>query len=140
MPKYFTLTRAADSDLENIRDYTLNTYGQKQADAYDRLIKQAFRDLMRDAHRPGSRNRDELAAGIRSYRIELSKSSANSAVKSPRHIVFYFTAQSDTLVVSRVLHEARDHTRTMEEFRDHVMQYAAKPNTPPSAKNKRRER
>lgn len=123
--RHLNLTKAADEDLLRIRAYSNDTHGSEMAEAYNSLIRQAFKDLAYDPYRAGSKARSDLADGIRSYHIKLSRKTARSSIRSPRHLVFYFTADEDKLVISRVLHDAQDFTRTMAEMRDHVMEYAA---------------
>ena len=103
------LSPMADQDLEDIRDYTLKQYGRDMADAYDVLIKQAFRDLCADPERFGSNDSSEYAPDLRRYHIQMSRMNAPYFIKNPRHIVFYFTSDDTNLIVARVLHDARDH-------------------------------
>lgn len=135
---HLKLTPQAKADLLDILKYSKKMHGDVTARAYDALIKNAFRHLQEEPYRAGSKDRKEIAEGIRSYRIELAKIAASPKIKKPRHLIFYFTPDQDRLVVSRILHDAQDYTRTMSEMRDHVMEHAA---TPPKPSHKReRER
>lgn len=104
-------TATADADIAAIRDYTLKTHGKDAAKAYNALLRQAFKDIRADPIRPGSKERPEIGAHVRSYHIALSRGRAGSTVKSPRHLVLYFLPKADEIVVSRVLHDARDLAR-----------------------------
>ena len=106
-----SITHPARSDLTDIRRYTIDRYGRAGADAYDALLKQAIRDVWEDPFRPGSRERPEIGASIRSYHSALSRERAASEVKSPRHFILYFLPHDDEVVISRVLHDSRDPAR-----------------------------
>ncbi len=106
-----TITHPARSDLIDIRTYTIDRYGRAGADAYDALLKQAIRDVWEDPYRPGSQERPEIGANIRSYHSALSRERAASTVKSPRHFVLYFLPHDDEVAISRVLHDSRDLAR-----------------------------
>lgn len=105
------ITDPARSDIREIRSYTRGQYGGPAADAYDTLLKQALRDLRDDPFRPGSKERPEIGANIRSYHTALSRERAASGVKAPRHFIVYFLPRDDELVISRILHDARDLAR-----------------------------
>lgn len=102
------LAGPARNDLLEIRAYTLKTHGRAAADAHDALLRQALKDVRNDPHRPGSRERPEIGEGVRSFHISLSRKRAASDVKAPRHFVLYFMPSENEVVVSRVLHDARD--------------------------------
>ena len=101
-------TAKAESDLEDIRDYTIKKHGPKAAKAYTALLRQAFKDIREDPFRPGSHERPEIGVNVRSYHIALSKARAESNVKRPRHFVLYFLPKDNEVVVSRILHDSRD--------------------------------
>lgn len=115
-PTYaLTLTGPARRDLVEIRAYTLKTHGRAAANAYDALLRRAFKDIRDDPHRPGSRHRPEIGENIRSFHMALSRKDAPSEVKSPRHFVLYFLPNEQEVVISRVLHDARDLARHVPE-------------------------
>ena len=101
----------ADSDIAAIRDYTVKTHGREVAKAYNALLRQAFKDIRDDPFRPGSKDRPDIAPGVRSYHIALSRERAASPVKSPRHLILYYQFKDDEIAVSRVLHDSRDLAR-----------------------------
>lgn len=110
-PYALTLAGPARTDLREIRAYTLETFGRAAADAYDALLRQAFKDIREDPYRPGSKARPEIGETARSFHSSLSRKRASSDVKTPRHFVLYFLPREDEVIVSRVLHEARDLAR-----------------------------
>lgn len=83
------LTRAAESDLDAIAQYTLETWGALQAAAYlDRL--EDTLDLL--AKSPGvGRSANAIRHGLQRFEVE-------------RHVVFYFE-QDEMLHVVRILHQ-----------------------------------
>jgi len=109
-----SISRPARNDLADIRDYTIETHGIDAADRYDALLRQALKDLRNDPFRPGSKERPEIAAKVRSYHIALSRDRAGSNVKYPRHLVLYYLPSNNEVTVSRVLHDARDLRRHMQ--------------------------
>lgn len=116
------LTDPALADIEDILRYTLDKYGRKMAQDYDRLIRQALRDLGQNPMRPGSKARPEIHEAIRSYHISLSKTRAHSPIKSPRHLVLYFEASKDSsVVISRILHDTRDLSRHLPDQHKQTM-------------------
>jgi len=67
-----------------------------------------------DPNRPGSKERPELAGGIRTCHTTLSRRHVTSGlamVKSPRHVLFYRARNDGALELLRVLHDARDFER-----------------------------
>jgi toxin ParE1/3/4 len=108
------ITDPAKSDLRDIRDYTFGRYGLAGVQSYDALLKQALRDIRDEPYRPGSKDRSEIGDNIRSYHIAFSRHRAGTRVKSARHLILYFLRQDD-VVVSRVLHDARDLARHLPD-------------------------
>lgn len=65
-------------------------------------------DVAADPARPGSRLRDEIGPGIRSWHLRASRDSAGKPpVRTPRHFLIH-RLDGDTVVVGRVLHGAMD--------------------------------
>lgn len=116
------VTAPARSDLADIRRYTRARHGVRAANAYDALLKQAMRDLRDDPLHPGSSERPEFGRNIRSYHSALSGKRAASKVKAPRHFLLYFLPDEDAVVVSRILHDARDLARHVPD--EHLKQAA----------------
>ncbi len=140
--KIYTLIRTAkaDSDIAEIRDYTIKNHGPRAAKAYNALLRQAFKDIRGDPFRPGSKERPEIGANVRSYHISLSKFRAESDVKSPRHFVLYYLPKENEIVISRVPHDSRDLARHVpREDIDRAEDVKAK-RRKPKPKRKDRER
>lgn len=88
----FTLRPKAITDLEEIWDYTVETWGKEQAERYLHLINQGFRKI---AENPGlGRPSDAIRKGYRRYGVG-------------RHLIFY-RSNDAKIDVARILHERMD--------------------------------
>ena len=88
----FTLRPKAIADLEGIWDYTVETWGEEQAERYLRLIDQSFRKV---ADNPGlGRPCDAIRKAYWKYSVG-------------RHVIFYQTVDAGVVVV-RILHDRMD--------------------------------
>ena len=88
----FRLTSRAESDLVEIADYTIETFGIEQARRYRDALETCFQTIA-DNPKVG-RSADQLAPELRRY-------------KHQSHVVFYMPERQGVLIV-RVLHESRD--------------------------------
>ena len=89
------LSRRAQADLEDIRDYSVEQFGIEQAIHYLDAIEQAFRRLL-DHPRIGAQ-RVDIGGKVLSY-------------SAGEHRILY-EARSDRVHVIRVLHKAMDMER-----------------------------
>ena len=91
----YRLSSRAASDLAEIADYTIETFGIEQARRYRDELESCFQTL---ADNPMiGRSADDLSANLRRY-------------EHRSHIVFYRPIEQGILVV-RVLHQRMDHPR-----------------------------
>lgn len=88
----FRLSERAERDLIEIYDYTEETFGAYQAEAYHAGLERIF-DLLANFPRIG-RSVEEIAPRVRRFRFEA-------------HTVFY-TEESDYILIRAVLHQARE--------------------------------
>ena len=88
----YTLSPAAQSDLESIWDYTVSHWGVAQAEDYTRKIQAACEALSEG--RMVSRSAEDIRAGYR-----------KAAVGS--HMMF-FRMQSGVMEIVRILHQSMD--------------------------------
>jgi toxin ParE1/3/4 len=120
-PPGIVLSPAARRDIRQVLERSRQEFGRDAAVRYEALLVQAFRDLVADPERPGSRERVELARGVRSYHLVFSRDRARTmlgAVHSPRHFVIYRRRpDQDVIDVIRVLHDARDLKRHLPSYR-----------------------
>lgn len=85
----YRTTSAADADLEGIVAESLESWGERQADAYYIAIVAAIRRL--GDYPEIGRERDDLFVGCRSHPVE-------------QHLIYYRIARSGILVF-RILHK-----------------------------------
>ena len=88
----YTLSPAAQADLESIWDYTVAHWGEAQAEVYTRGIQAACEALSNGTL--VSRSADNIRAAYR-----------KAAVGSH---VLYFRMQSDMVEIVRILHQSMD--------------------------------
>ena len=91
MPE-IALRPKARADLDDIWDYTVETWGYEQAETYTRTLNEAFETLAENPEL--GRIYDEVYKGLRVY-------------PSGRHLIFYFSTD-DGIDVVRVLHQRMD--------------------------------
>lgn len=112
------LSPSARSDIREALLWSQERFGERTAARYRDLLKQALRDIAANPERPGSRERAELARGIRTYHLFFSRDRARSdlgIVKNPRHFLVYRRRGEDVIDIVRVLHDARDLERHLPE-------------------------
>jgi toxin ParE1/3/4 len=112
------LSPSARSDIREALLWSQERFGERTAARYRDLLKQALRDIAADPERAGSRERAELARGIRTYHLFFSRDRARSdlgIVKNPRHFLVYRRRGEDVIDIVRVLHDARDLERHLPE-------------------------
>ncbi len=91
----FSLSKKATSDLDDIADYTFETFGERQADKYASEPQGTFQ-LLAERSRMG-KTVGNFAAGLRSYPFEA-------------HVIYYLI-QDDHVFIVRILHHSRDAKR-----------------------------
>ncbi|GJL56132.1 MAG: toxin ParE1 [Nitrospirales bacterium] len=99
----YQLSVRAQSDLDEIADYTINTFGIEQARRYRDSLETCFQTL---AESPLlGRSAAQLSPDLRRYEIQL-------------HVVFYILTETGVLIV-RVLHERRDASKQINPSSEH---------------------
>jgi len=98
-------TAAANSDLQSIFAWTLDTFGEPAMERYSQIIGQALRDLAEDPARPGTQHAtDELFI----YHLRHSRSPGQvPRVQHPRHFILFRATQTHVEIL-RYLHDAMD--------------------------------
>ena len=112
----YRLSAAAQTDLIEILAWTHEHFGEPARKRYETLVITALRDVAQQPHRPGSIERTELGAGIRSWHLALSRERARTdtgIVRHPRHFLIY-RLDGDLVVVGRVLHDTMELTRHLD--------------------------
>lgn len=100
----YRLTPAADLDIADILRETTRIFGPLQRARYAALLERAAVMVGENPDRPGSRPRDDLAPGMRSFPVELAARRRSAAA----HILFYVCGRldegSEGSIIVRVLH------------------------------------
>ena len=112
------LAVAARSDIHEALMWSQERFGERAAARYRELLKQALRDIASDPERSGSKERLDLARGVRSYHLFLSRDRARGdlgVVEKPRHFLVYRRRGNAGIDVVRVLHDASDLERHLPE-------------------------
>lgn len=97
----FRASSHIERDLESIFRYTIRKWGFEQADAYLELLSFARDRIVADPFLPGSKPREDLAAGCRTFR-------------AGKHVYFY-RLRDETVEIARILHESMDFPRHAAE-------------------------
>lgn len=86
------LSSSAKNDLISITEYTLQRWGEKQADIYLSHIDKALLAIQHAPHI--GRVRTDISDRHRCFSVE-------------KHLIIYFI-QDDSIMVSRIVHQSRD--------------------------------
>ncbi len=99
MAKYI-LTNQAVKDLTNIWNYTFDTWSERQANKYYKMLIESCQEI---AKRPDiGKNYEEIAERLFGY-------------KTGRHIIFYITKNVNEVLIIRILHEQMDIKNRIKE-------------------------
>jgi toxin ParE1/3/4 len=91
----FVLSRRAESDLDEIWDYSAERWGREQANKYVEALRESIRGIALDPSRGRS-----VTVGARSYHRYSSGS----------HMIFYRMEDQGAHIV-RILHQSMNHVR-----------------------------
>ena len=97
----FRVSSYADEDIESIFRYTVKKWGFDQADSYCELLASARDRIAANPFLPGSKNREDLAAGCRTFRCG-------------KH-VYFFRIRDSTVEIARILDETMDFEKHVSE-------------------------
>ena len=95
------LSPAAAEDIENILQYTLDTWGENQFEIYLATFQQTFDVILADPESPFSKERNELFQACRS-------------IPSGQHIIF-FRVRKGNIEIIRILHKRMDFSKHLSE-------------------------
>lgn len=111
MPRY-RVAPAARADIADILRYSNSRFGPVARERYLTLIGAAFDTIAKQPDRIGSRARNELAPGLRSFHLRHCRSQFTfGRVDRPRHIVFYRVGADHVIDIVRLLHESMEVSR-----------------------------
>ena len=98
------LSGAAEQDFKEILKTTLETFGERQFDAYRVTLIQALAALKAGPGISGSKARDDILPELRTLRVARKG-------RRGRHFILYRAAPGNIIEVSRILHERMDLAR-----------------------------
>lgn len=100
----------AETDIDDILEWSVFRFGSAVRDGYQALMRATFASIARDPELPGSHDRSDLGQGLRTVHLRTCRDEVSPAVRritNPRHFVVY--RQADEVVqVVRLLHDAMD--------------------------------
>lgn len=105
-----TLTRAARSDIAEALEWSEERFGEEVRQGYEALIVAALHAVTSNPTLPGSRDRPDLASGIRTLHLRTCRNEVSPAARriaSPRHFLIYRQV-GQVIQVVRLLHESMD--------------------------------
>ena len=101
------LSSKAQQDIRDMLLWSFDRFGADAAQRYNRLLQRAVADVAANPACAGSRSRQELGIGIRSYHLRLSrKNMTPPLVGTPRHFILY-DVQGEAVRILRVFHDSR---------------------------------
>ena len=98
------LSDAAERDFEHILETTLETFGERQLEAYRVTLIEALAALEAGPNIFGSKARNEILPDLRTLHVARKG-------RRGRHLSLYRAAPGNIIEVSRILHERMDLTR-----------------------------
>jgi toxin ParE1/3/4 len=98
---------AARAHLKEVFRYSRAEHGDAGLRRHRALVETALHDIVADPFRVNSRDRPELAQGVRSYHIRHSRDrSAEARVRAPCHVLNYrVTQNTEAITLLRVLQD-----------------------------------
>ncbi|EJW10712.1 hypothetical protein A33M_4113 [Rhodovulum sp. PH10] len=105
----FRISRPAERDLAKILATSEARWGASARRSYAALLASAFRAIAADPKAPPTRDRSDLLPGLRS--LHLRHAERAPGVKHPVHVVFYRSADTETIEIVRVLHDRMEPRR-----------------------------
>lgn len=106
----FRLSRQAEADIAHALDMSELRFGDAARRRYAALLIAAMRKVAADPNGPATRDRAELAPGLRSLHLR-SMRSGDAKVRSPVHVLYYRATAPELIEIVRVLHERMEPSR-----------------------------
>jgi toxin ParE1/3/4 len=95
------LGAAAELDFANILKWTAENFGARQSRVYRDTLVQAIGELADGPDAAGSRARDDIMAGLRTFHIARRG-------RRGSHFLMYRAAPNSTIEIVRILHDRMD--------------------------------
>src|SRR5437588_530565 len=106
----FRLSTLAKADLAHILAVSEQRWGAEGRRRYREILSAAMRNVARDPAGPLTRERSELARGMRSFHVRHARGS-DPNVKNTVHVLFYRTIEPGLIEIVGVLHERMEPRR-----------------------------
>ena len=107
----FRLSRRAEVDIADAVATSERRWGSETKIRYQAPLAAALRKVAADPRGMTTRDRSELAEGIRSYHIRHARGYSDTKVRHPVHVLYYRVVAPDLIEVVRVLHERMEPSR-----------------------------
>jgi len=95
------LTGPARADFADLFDWTIEKFGQRQADRYSEIVEAAIEALSSSVLPPGAKKRNDIGLGV--HTLHVARRGRNA-----RHVVVYRQEKPDQILVLRILHDSMD--------------------------------
>ena len=105
------LAPAAEEDIVEILAWSHEHFGEPARLRYEALLTQAIVDIAENPERAGSKSREELADGARTYHLWHSRQRTAKTVgmvAKPRHFLLFRVNAKGEIEIGRVLHDSMD--------------------------------
>jgi toxin ParE1/3/4 len=112
----YRLTHAAQSDVASILAWSDEQFGAEARERYRALIATGIRDAASQPDDVGHVVRPELGEGVLSWHLSQSRIRSPGVVRRPRHFLICGW-DGEVLVVGRILHDAMDLRRHVDQQR-----------------------
>lgn len=110
----YRLSAPAKADIAAILRRSEELRGREARIRYRACLAAAMRRLAADPQGPSTVDRAELAPGVRSFHLRLSREESREApVANPVHVLFYRALQPSGVEIVRGLHERMEPRRHM---------------------------
>jgi toxin ParE1/3/4 len=104
--KLYRLSLLAEDDIAGILTISEERWGAEGRRRYAAILSAAMRRIAANPTGPTTRDRAELAVGLRSFHIRNARiTDPNVNVRSPVHVLYYRAITTDLVEIVRVLHE-----------------------------------
>jgi toxin ParE1/3/4 len=107
----YQLSATAQRDVAAILRETTQLFGTRQRDRYASILRIGVEMVASEPNRPGSRPRDDIANGIRSFHLELAAGRSGAAVHQIFYIKHVFDSGEESVIILRILHERMEPSR-----------------------------
>jgi toxin ParE1/3/4 len=115
----FRLSVPAQADLAHILATSAERWGFEGRRRYAAILAAAIRKVAANPKGPATRDRGELAPGIRSFNIRHARADAPEAkVRRPVHVLYYRVIGPGLIGIVRVLHERMEPSRHLTALSD----------------------